>query len=398
MNKNISKGTSFENLCCRLLTDLGFKNCKTTSQGNDQGADISGDYNNTKYVFQCKNHEKPTGNRAIQEIVSAKAVYNAQRCGVISQSDYTTPARQAALSNYCLLLTSSELKEAIGRGESFADLIENYTFSEDAPVDHDYDVVQKYEIVKSKLGHTPQRKDFDAPTLYRIEKQYGNFSNLIKSVGDSPYSHRPSDEDIAREYKRVRNLIGKTPTLKDMGNHSSFSQKWFFSNSNSFTQLQRKCGDQPHHERGVSKAELITAFEALRRKLGRVPMVKELDEQGKYRASYYRRRWGSMDKFREEMNIPKRSLGIKSYQKEELLLLFMLLNKTLQIQKGDANFQVEYMDLEKSMKLGEQTLVSGNTFRKKFDGSWNAFKQELSGKRCSEFSQALDRLVEEFLK
>ena len=103
-----------------------------------------------------------------------------------------------------------------------------------------------------------------------------------------------------------------------------------------------------------------------------------------------------MDKFREEMNIPKRSLGVNSYPKEELLLRFMLLNKTLQIQKGDANFQIEYMAL-KSMKLGKQMLLPGSTLRRKF-GSWRAFEQALSAKMCSEFSQALDRLVEEFLK
>ncbi|MDE0286631.1 MAG: restriction endonuclease [Gammaproteobacteria bacterium] len=393
MNKNISKGTLFESLCCRLLTDLGFENCKPTSQSNDQGADISGDYNNTPYVFQCKNHKKPTGNRAVQEIVSAKAMYNAQRCGVISQSDYTKSARQAASSNYCLLLTSSELQEAVDRGKSFADLIQNYTFNDSTPVEHDYEVVKEYERVKSVLGHTPQRKNFDATWLYRIKKHYGSLSKLINSVGDRPYSRRPSDEDIEREYKRVRNIIGKTPTLEDISNRSSFSRNCF--SAFPFTQLQRKCGDQPYVERGVSKEQLITAFEALKEKLGRIPTVKELDEKGKYRANYYRKRWGTMDNFREEMGIPKRSFGQRSYEREELLLLFMLLNKTLQIQKGDTNFQIGYMDLER-MKFGERTLVSPDTFSRKFGKSWKACMQELSKSRCSEFSQALDRLVEEF--
>ena len=104
-----------------------------------------------------------------------------------------------------------------------------------------------------------------------------------------------------------------------------------------------------------------------------------------------------MDNFREEMGIPKRSFGQRSYNKEELFLLFMLLNKTLQIQKGDTNFQIGYIDLER-LKFGEQTLVSPSTFSRKFGRSWKAFMQEVSKSGCSEFSQALDRLVEEFLK
>ena len=393
MIDNMTRGISFENHCCKLLQRLGFDNCELTPTNNDQGADILGNYSATRYVFQCKDHKKPVGNRAIQEAVSAKPVYRAARCGVISKNGFTNRAYKLARANNSMLFTACELEEAVNSEKSFNDLIQSYEFNASTPVEHNYDLVKVYEERKRELGHTPQRKDFDPSTLYRIKKHYGNLTNLIHNVGDTPYSSRPSDEEIIKEYQRIKEKVGRTPTLEDMERLSSFSRNCF--SAFPFTQLQKQCGDRPNIERGVSEQQLIDAFEELARNLGRAPKVKDLDEKGRYRASYYRTRWGSMDSFRKEMGIAKGSLGQRRYEKQELVVLFLLLKKIFEIREDNVSFRLTHSILEET-KFRENVLVSPSTFSRKF-GGWETFLCQMSDGAYSGFSSDFYRLLDEFL-
>ena len=302
----MQRGRLFEIRCRDLLQQLGCDDCQATPLGNDQGADVLAVHGGTRYVFQCKDQDRPVGNRAVQQAVAAKAIMDAGRCGVISSKGFTRQAKELASKNYCLLVDVQKLEEAAESGYSFVDLVRGHEFSDSVSVEHNYDVVHEYEATKSRLGHTPRNKDFDATTRYRIKRSYGSLSRLIESVGDRPYTKRPSDEEIRREYKRVREIVGRTPTLDHMATHSQYSRNCFASYP--FTNLQKDCGDRPNIKRGASKRDLIGAFEELTESLGRPPTIRELDENGRFRASYFRARWGNLDAFRREMGMSQ-SLG-----------------------------------------------------------------------------------------
>lgn len=394
MDDSTTRGRSFERICLDLLGRLGFENCRETAPSNDQGADILGDYDGDSYLFQCKDHRRTVGNKAVQEAVTAKAFYRAAKCGVISRGSYTKSASALARVNYCLLFIESDLQAVADSGESFDKLLTGYQPPASTPVEHDYDVIRLYQETKVKCGHTPRNKDFDASTRYRIKKAYGNLSNLIESVGDSPYSRRPSDDDIVGEYKRVREIVGRVPTLEDMATHSSFSRNCFASFP--FTKLQRRCGDRPYVERGVGKQELIDAYHELRRRLGRNPSMTELDERGKYRASYYRTRWGNMDGFRREIGIPKGELGQRSYKTRELVALFLLLEAASAIRADTEGFQLGYTGLER-IRWADDIFVSPTTISRRFE-SWDSFRSKVTEGAFARFSSNLAELVSEFLQ
>lgn len=393
MSRNITQGIAFESACCNLLQDLGLSEC-TRTPTNDQGADLLASHNGIKYVFQCKDHEERTGVRGIQESVTAKARYGAARCGVICRSGYTRQARELAQPNYCLLFTGSELRDAVDSGKSFVDLISNNTLPDAVrPLEHDYDIVSEYETIRNRLGHTPRNSDLDATTRYRIKKTYGCLSNLIESIGDRPYSKRPSNEDITREYRRVKKAIGKTPTLEDMKKKSSFSRNCF--SSYPFTRLQQECGDRPNVTRNVTEQELIQAFCDLRQCLGRTPRQKDLDERGKYRTSYYRQRFGSYDCFLSKLEIPSASAKRRSYRKKELVLMYLFLRKAFQIREGETTVSLNHTILE-GLKLKEITFVSPSTFSRRF-GNWETFVANLATGEWREVSNSLDEMTERFL-
>ena len=352
------------------------------------------DHGGTRYVFQAKDHRGPAGNRAVQQAVAAKAITGTARCGVISSNGFTRQARELAAANYCLLIDYRTLEDAASCGKSFTDVIGDHDFSDSMPVEHDYDVVSEYEEAKSRLGHTPRNKDLTPATRYRIKKTYGNLSRLVESVGDVPYTRRPSDEDIVREYKRVRDIVGRTPTLDHMSANSSYSLNCFASYP--FTELQKVCGDRPNIKRGASKQELIEAFKDLAKHLGRTPTVSELDDKGTFRSSYYRNRWGSMDAFRREMGLSRRELGQMQYEKRELVAIVLLLKEALKVRQDDPDPRVNHTVLDR-LRFGDSPFISPSTVSRRF-GSWDSFLAELDGATFQEFSNALDNLIGDFLR
>ena len=88
---NRDKGLEFEIQCFSKLVDLNFTDLSLT-KNTDNGADIIGTLNSTRYVFQCKNHKKPQGNRCVQEVIVAQKLYKGNRSVVISDSPFAAAA------------------------------------------------------------------------------------------------------------------------------------------------------------------------------------------------------------------------------------------------------------------------------------------------------------------
>lgn len=392
--EKIIKGDEFEADCMNILRQLGFQDINMTKHGNDQGADLIGHFGPSKYVFQCKCHKRKQGNRVVQQAVASRSYYKANRCGVISQSKFTDSAYNLARSNYCLLFTFIELIQAAGHGKTFADLIQGYKFLDQMSVEPDFDVIKRYEEIKRKIGHVPRNSDIDPTSRYWIRKKYKNLTNLIRQVGDSPYSRRPSDYEIQEEYKRVRNLIKKTPTLADIKMNSKLSRSCF--SSYPFTKLQKECGDAPNIERGISREDLIKEFNRLKNRLGRVPTGKELDKEGVYRSSYYRWKWGgSIDNFLADQGISKAEFKQRIYSEKELILIYLLIEKVFQIKKDDSEFYLNHTVLER-LKYIDRTFINPSTFSRRFDG-WDSFIKKLHSGEASSISARLEELIKSFL-
>lgn len=98
----------FELFCCKLLTLAGW-DANTTAATGDQGIDIIAYRDGVKAVFQCKKYSQPVGNAAVQEIISGKLFEQAQVAAVVTNTSYTTSAKQLANSLDVKLLHYSEL-------------------------------------------------------------------------------------------------------------------------------------------------------------------------------------------------------------------------------------------------------------------------------------------------
>ncbi|HEY6405953.1 MAG TPA: restriction endonuclease [Ktedonobacteraceae bacterium] len=99
----------FELFCAEQLRHAGWS-ARVTRQSHDQGVDVVAEKNGIRVVVQCKLYTQPVGNKAVQEIATAKAHEQAQYGVVVTNNRYTSAAEQLASTNRILLLHYSQLQ------------------------------------------------------------------------------------------------------------------------------------------------------------------------------------------------------------------------------------------------------------------------------------------------
>jgi len=106
--------TDYEYFCADILKSNGL-DARVTKTSGDQGADvIVYDENNLAIVvIQCKLYSNPVGNKAVQEIYSAKQHYGASRAIVVTNNTFTKSARQLANSTKVELLHHEDLYDLV---------------------------------------------------------------------------------------------------------------------------------------------------------------------------------------------------------------------------------------------------------------------------------------------
>ncbi len=103
-------GIDYEAFCARSLTDAGWA-VETTSITGDQGADLIASKQHLRVAVQCKFYNQPVGNKAVQEVLAAKAFYATAAAAVVTNSTYTGSAQAIAAAAKVLLLHHDQLPE-----------------------------------------------------------------------------------------------------------------------------------------------------------------------------------------------------------------------------------------------------------------------------------------------
>lgn len=105
-------GKEFELYCQNRFVEYGCDVIQTPSTG-DKGADLIVDIDGLRIAVQCKRNKRPVGNRAIQEVFSATALYYADHGAVVSNAGFTPAARDAARAHNISLITHEQISEFV---------------------------------------------------------------------------------------------------------------------------------------------------------------------------------------------------------------------------------------------------------------------------------------------
>ncbi len=385
-NPNLQKGLDFEKRCEDKLKQLGFTGVSLT-KWTDFGADIVAMDGGIKYIFQCKSVKSKQGLKAVQEILTAKYFYNANRCGVISDSGFTPQAHKLAKPNYCYLFTSDEFFNLEDKNSFVTDGIDKLS-----QVGFDYDIIKNYENLKQKLGgKTPTLKQLDKSLRYQINKKYKNYSGFLAIIGDSFSSSRPTNDQLKNEYERIRTIVGKTLTAKEIKEHTTFPYNSFHSYP--LTKLQKECGDRPNVERGITKGELISEYLSVAKKLGRYPNSIDLDSHGQYRFSYYvPHRWKTFGDFLKEAKVPESEVTRRKYTEEEVVLMFCLIELLIRLKENNPQKEIN-SNVLKNLKYGDNVLINRSAIRNKFGSIESLLRILEKDKKYGDIRQKLQQLV-----
>jgi len=105
-------GHEFEDFLINLFTRLGYR-VEQKKRGSEQGLDFLLERQGERIACQVKRYNKPVGNKAVQQALAARDYYRCHSALVVTNSRFTTAAKQLAERCSVVLWDRQKLKEEI---------------------------------------------------------------------------------------------------------------------------------------------------------------------------------------------------------------------------------------------------------------------------------------------
>jgi restriction system protein len=103
---------AFEDFLRDVFEELGYSVEGTKTTG-DQGVDLIVTGRSERLAVQAKGYKDSVGNSAVQEAYAGMKFYNCRSCAVITNSKFTSGARELARRVNCLLIDGVDMKDLI---------------------------------------------------------------------------------------------------------------------------------------------------------------------------------------------------------------------------------------------------------------------------------------------
>jgi restriction system protein len=98
----------YELHCAKILQAAGWQT-QPTPPTRDSGADVIAEKGRWRVAIECKRYGEPVGNRAVQQVYTAKSLYRAEAACVVAPNGFTAQAEREAYALGVVLLHHSEL-------------------------------------------------------------------------------------------------------------------------------------------------------------------------------------------------------------------------------------------------------------------------------------------------
>jgi restriction system protein len=108
-------GRVFEFFCADILLIEGYTNIKVTKASADNGVDIMAEKDGQDYIVQCKCLSHTCSNKAVQEIVSAKTIYQSKKMIVMCNRTFSMSATVLANTNKVELYNIGRIRHVLDK-------------------------------------------------------------------------------------------------------------------------------------------------------------------------------------------------------------------------------------------------------------------------------------------
>lgn len=109
-------GVTFETFVERVLIEKGYTSIVRTPYSGDHGVDILATMGINRYAVQCKRYSRSVGNKAIQEAFTGQHYYKADCAIVVTNSRFTSSAKEEAKRLRVELWDRSVLEKIVRSG------------------------------------------------------------------------------------------------------------------------------------------------------------------------------------------------------------------------------------------------------------------------------------------
>jgi len=110
-------GNEFQDFISELLKVNGFSDVRVTGRSGDQGGDLLATQDNEQIVIQAKRYsiDRKVTNNAVQEALGAIGYYNANKGIVVTNSFFTSSAKELAKKNDIVLWDRRDVSKFIDK-------------------------------------------------------------------------------------------------------------------------------------------------------------------------------------------------------------------------------------------------------------------------------------------
>lgn len=102
-------GLGFEKVVAEIYRDNGYEADVTKASG-DFGVDVIAVKDGIRYAIQCKYYSSKLNGKPIQEVVAGAVKWGCQRYVVVTNNEFTNPAKELAVANGVQLVDGEMLK------------------------------------------------------------------------------------------------------------------------------------------------------------------------------------------------------------------------------------------------------------------------------------------------
>ncbi|NOT23968.1 MAG: restriction endonuclease [Nitrospiraceae bacterium] len=165
----------------------------------------------------------------------------------------------------------------------------------------DDNLVAEYKRIQASMGKAPTRSEFAGLSAYapsRYERKWGSWNKFLDSIGEAPTKrHLIPKEKLVAEFKRVRTILGRPPTMTEMAQYGTIAPTTYRRLWDSWSQFLEEMGEV-HQRKNIPEPELVNAYLKLKKQLRKESLTQhDMNEYGAFSSSVYERRWGSWRKF-----------------------------------------------------------------------------------------------------
>lgn len=135
-----------------------------------------------------------------------------------------------------------------------------------------------------------------------VDKRFQTAEDFFRFLENKKITkYRVSSEDLVKEFMRVKSTLGRQPTISEMDSNGKFSSSAYRRRWGTWNNFLRSINQPLIQDKSITNEAFKADYYEVKRKMGRVPTREDMVHVGKYGKSMYDRRFGGWNKFLESI-------------------------------------------------------------------------------------------------